>query len=190
MPKQFATQFEPRPRVVQDPGDPVKQLYGPKYDDNGVMYLVRTGKHDLYAEIQSHAGSVDIHEILRRYVSGQDPGALSRVQGAYGDFTTMPRTFAEALNAMVAAEQYFLTLPLATRAEFNHDFRQFISAFDTPDFVSKSGLFDVPAPPLDPNNTPTPNTPLSLSQTPSLAPQAPSPSPSPSSPSPTPPAAS
>ncbi|UPW41653.1 internal scaffolding protein [Peromfec virus RodF8_29] len=170
MPANFATQFEPRPRVVQEPGDPVKDIYAPKFSDNGTMYLVRTGKHNLYAEIQSHAGSVDIHEILRRYVTGQDPGALSRVQGAYGDFTQMPRTFAEALNTMVAAEQYFLTLPLETRAEFNHDFRQFVAAFDTPDFVAKSGLFDVPAPNLDPANTPAPTTPFPASQAPSSAP--------------------
>lgn len=174
MPGQWRTQFEPRSRVVQNPGDPVKIMYGPKYDDDGRLYLIATGKHNLYAEIQSHAGSVDIHEILRRYVNGQDPGALSRVQGAYGDFTQMPRTFAEALNTMVAAEQYFLTLPLETRAEFNHDFRQFISKFDAPGFLEKSGLFDVPAPAVPAGSAPQPpSTPSSSSPVPSSNPTPP-----------------
>lgn len=180
MPSPWRTQFEPRTRVVQNPGDPVKIMYGPKYDDDGRLYLVQTGKHNLYAEIQSHAASVDIHEILRRYVNGQDPGALSRVQGAYGDFTQMPKTFAEALNTMVAAEQYFLTLPLETRAEFNHDFRQFISKFDAPGFLEKSGLFDTPAPAVSAGSAPEPpSTPAaqSSSSSPVIAPSV-SPTPS------------
>lgn len=162
MPENFATQFEPHPRRRQPPGSPVKQLYSPMFRQDGTFYLTESGKHNLYAEIQSHAGSVDIHEILRRFAQG-DTGALSRVQGAYGDFTQMPTTFAEALNTMLAAEQYFLGLPVETRAQFGHDFHQFVASFDSPDFLTKSGLFDVPVPPTpDPNAIVSPNADVSV----------------------------
>lgn len=143
MPK-FHTQFEPRPGVIQNPGSRVKTMYGPIFDKNGVMSLKVIGEHDLYSEIQSHADSVDIHVLLQRYAQG-DAGALSRIQGAYGDFTQMPRTFAEALNTLIAAEQYFNGLPVDTRAKFGHSFQQFIASMDTPDWMQRAG-FDVPAP--------------------------------------------
>lgn len=160
----FSTQFDSCSRVIQHPGDPVKTMYGPKYRPDGTWYLVEIGKHDLYREIQSHADSVDIHEILRRFATGRDPAAFSRLQAVYGDFTQMPKTFAEALNTLIAAQQYFMDLPKETRAEFGHDFNQFIASFDSPDFLAKSGLFDLPSNP-DPNNVPMPDTPLSPSQT-------------------------
>lgn len=146
MPSNFLTQYERAPRVIQNSGDRVKTLYGPIFDKNGVMSLKEIGKHNLYDEIQSHADSVDIHVLLQRYANG-DPGALARVQGAYGDFTQMPHTFAEALNTMIAAEQYFMGLPVETRAMFGHSFQQFIASMDQPDWTSKMGLTpDVPAP--------------------------------------------
>lgn len=135
----FRTQYDKPTRFHVEPGVRVKTLYGPIFDDNGVMHLVETGKHNLYAEIQSHAESVDIHVIMARYQNG-DVEALSRVQGTYGDFTEMPTTFAGALNAMIAAEQYFLSLPPEVRAKYNQDFNQFLASMDRPGFASDIGL--------------------------------------------------
>lgn len=140
----FATQFDKHARVHCNPGTPIKTLYGPIFDKNGVMSLKEIGKHNLYDEIQSHADSVDIYVLLKRYQQG-DIGALSRVQGAYGDFTQMPHTFAEALNTMIAAEQYFMGLPVETRALFGHSFQQFVATMDQPDWTSKLGI-NVPDP--------------------------------------------
>lgn len=143
----FRTQYDDHPRLYHEPGSRTKTLYGPSYDENGVLSLKVTGKHDLYSEIQSHADSVDIHVLLQRYQNG-DPGALARIQGAYGDFTQMPSTFAEALNTMIAAEQYFMGLPVETRAEFGHSFQQFIASMDAPDFSKRMGISpDVPSTP-------------------------------------------
>lgn len=176
----FRTQFTSRPRLIAEPGCPVKQLYQPMYRDDGTWILVESGVHDLYAEIQSHAGSVDIHEILRRFAQG-DVGALERIQGAYGDFTQMPTTFAEALNTMLAAEQYFLGLPVETRAQFNHDYRQFIAAFDSPESLARLGLFDQPSPKPDAANLVVPDAASSAAASAPAAP-APAPAPAPASP--------
>lgn len=145
----FKTQFsvyENPTRFYSEPGTPIKTLYGPIFDDKGVMHLKEIGKHNLYAEIQSHAQSVDIHVLLALYHNG-DKEALSRVQGAYGDFTEMPTTFAEALNAMIGAEQYFNSLPVEVKDRFGQSFHRFMVALDDPGFVSDMGLKpDLPTP--------------------------------------------
>lgn len=171
----FRTQYDPPARFIQEPGSPIKTLYSPKFNENGVMYLVESGKANLYQEIQSHADSVDIHVLLQRYAQG-DTGVLARVQGAYGDFTQMPHTFAEALNTMIAAEQYFMGLPKDIRAKFNNSFQQFIAQMDDPSWASDVGF-------KPPESAPVP--------TPSeAAPAAPAPSQPPSEPSPASPPAS
>lgn len=133
------TQFDPHARVHSNPGSREKVLYGPHFDDHGHMELVETGREDLYAYIQSHKDSVDIKVILDRFARG-DQMALNRRQGFYGDFTQMPTTYAEALNAMISAENYFNSLPVETRAQFNHSFQQFLAQMDKPDFTTKMGF--------------------------------------------------
>lgn len=169
----FRTQYDPSPRVVANPGSPIKTLYSPVFNKDGIMSLKESGEHDLYAEIQSHADSVDIHVLLQRFASG-DVGALSRIQGAYGDFTQMPQTFAEALNTFIAAEQYFLGLPVEVRDRFGQDFHQFLASMDSPDFAKNMNI----APPEHSQVADTVPNPVTSPE--SLAPAVSSPSPSPS----------
>lgn len=130
------TQFDDHTRVHANPGQRDKILYTPKFDSNGVMELVEAGKEDLYASIQSHKDSCDINLILKRYARG-DVSALQKRQGMFGDFTDAPSSYAEALNSMIVAEQYFNSLPLETRAQFDHNFHRFLLSLDQPDFESK-----------------------------------------------------
>lgn len=137
--KPFRTQFDFAESPVSNPGSRIKVLYAPVFDSAGHMSLVVSGKEDLYDYIQSHADSVDIHIILKRFAMG-DVSVLSRVQGTYGDFTQMPKTFAEALNTLVAAEQYFNSLPVDVRQRFNHNFNEFIASMDSPSFAADMGI--------------------------------------------------
>lgn len=155
----FRTQFDDHQHYYTDVGDPEKVLYGPIYTDDGVLELVETGREDLYGYIQSHAMSVDIHVILQRFQDG-DVSALTRVQGAYGDFTQLPRTYAEMLNSMIAAETYFNSLPVDVKAEFGHSFQQFLASIDQPDFAERMGKHVEKAPSVANLVTNTPETPL------------------------------
>lgn len=139
MPSRFRTQYDPHVTPPQEPGSREKIIYGPIFDKQGRMSLEEIGKENLYDYIQSHADSVDINIILKRFEQG-DVSVLSRVQGAYGDFTQLPKTFAEALNTLIAAEQYFNSLPLEVRARFDHNFNQFIASMDSPTFASDMGI--------------------------------------------------
>ena len=124
----FKTQFDPRERVHANPGSPVRILYSPKFDEKGVMSLVESGKENLYEFIQSHKESCDIHVILERFARG-DVSALERVQGTYGDFSNMPRTYADMLNLVHSAEDAFSNLPVDERAKYGHSFERWLTEF-------------------------------------------------------------
>lgn len=135
----WRSQYDPHDRVIQNPGSGTKILYAPKLQEDGTLKLVEAGKDDLYAEIQSHRDSCDIHVLLARYNNG-DVSALSRIQGVYGDFTEMPKTYADLLNAVLAGEQMFKSLPVDVRAKFDHSLEKFMMSMDDmPSFLEKVG---------------------------------------------------
>ncbi len=136
---EFRTQFNFHERVFARPGSRVKPVYSPVYDSNGVLDLEQTGQENLYDYIQSHKDSVDIHKILARFESG-DVSALAKVQGMYGDFTDVPKTYAEALNAVISAETTFNGLPVETRAKFNHSFSQFLAQAGSSQWLAAMGI--------------------------------------------------
>lgn len=135
---EFRTQYD-RHRVHARLGDRLKKLYRPQLDDNGHLELVEDGTDDLYAYIQSHRDSVDLHKILERYTAG-DVNALNRAQANFGDFTELPTNYAEMLNAVISGEQYFSALPVEVRARFGHSFSNWMSSMDKPDFAEKMGF--------------------------------------------------
>ena len=135
---EFFTQFSVKKRFFSNPGDPIKPLYGLEVDKDGVTQLVEKGKYDLFDYIQSHKDTVDIHKILERFENG-DVDALNKYQGYYGDITEAPKTFAEALNAVIKAKDLFNTLPLEVRAEFNHNPEEFIASLGTEKFYKAVG---------------------------------------------------
>lgn len=143
----FKSHFDEHDRAPQNPGDPVKIIYSPVFDKEGNLELQPSGKENLYDFIQSHAESVDIHVILERFARG-DVSALSKVQGTYGDFTTIPKTYADLLNAVIQGEAYFMSLPVETRAKFDHDFHKWMAGMDDmPSWLAAMGLEPAAAPP-------------------------------------------
>lgn len=137
MPK-FRTQYDAHEPVYQEPGNSVKVVYSPRYDDHGVLDLVQTGQEDLYAYIQSHKESTDIHVLLDRFANGEDD-VLQRMQGFYGDVTSMPKTYAEVLNAVIAGEEAFSRLPVDVKQRFDNSFAVWLAAMDKDDFAERMG---------------------------------------------------
>lgn len=138
----FKTQYQSHDRIHCEPGSGDKLIYSPYYTDDGRLELEVSGKENLYEYIQSHAEGVDIHVILSRFAQTGDPEILNRVQGFSLDATEMPKTYAEALNAMIHAETYFNSLPVDTRAKFDHSFQQFLASMDQPGFLTKLGIIN------------------------------------------------
>lgn len=136
----FPTQFDARDRTISNVGDRIKQLYEARVDNNGTVDLVEAGRENLYDYIQSFKDSCDINTIVKRFAAG-DTDVLARRQATYGDFTQLPGTYAELLNTVIQGENYFNSLPLETRAKFNHSFREWMASMDNmQEFVEKMGF--------------------------------------------------
>lgn len=176
----FRTQYDGRVPVKQEPGDPIRKVYSPRYSDDGVLDLVVTGQENLYEYIQSHKESTDIHVLLQRFANGEED-VLQRMQGFYGDVTDMPKTYAEVLNAVIIGEETFARLPVEVKQRFGNSFAVWLSSMDSPDFARRMGVEPSPDQ-LTPSqlqdfakDTPTPT------PTPTPSPVTPPSAPSPSS---------
>lgn len=162
----FRTQFDSRTRVHANPGNPVKTLYTAKVDPNGSVTLIEAGKENLYDYIQSHKDSCDINVIMRRFAAG-DVTALQKRQSFFGDFLNAPASYAEALNSMILAENYFESMPLEERAKYDHNFHKFLLSLDSQ--VPSSAPASAPAPSgavapvINPEGPLSPDTPNSSS---------------------------
>lgn len=133
---------------VSEEGCGIVPLYRADYTKEGVLELKEDGEHDLYADIQSHVASTDIHMILDRYFAG-DPEALNRVQGSYIDASEVPDNYHEAMSLLYNARKDFLTLPPEIKEKFNNDPDQWIAALGTADWFAKMQVPTVSAQPSE-----------------------------------------
>ena len=132
----FANQYRDHQHFLTNAGEREKIIYEARYNEKGQLELKEKGREDWYGYIQSHKDSVDIHVILDRFQRG-DVEVLNRVQGFYGDISQYPNTFADALNIVRSAEDFFSSLPVEERARYNHNFSEFLASFDNPDSLSR-----------------------------------------------------
>lgn len=138
-PRPFKTQYHKRERVLTNPGDPIKVTYSGRYDELGRVVLEESGQENLYDYIQSHADSVNINMLMKRFVNGETD-VFSKVQGFYGDITDMPTNLAESLNHISRCEDAFESLPVEVRGRFGHNFAEFLASIGTPDFFEKLSI--------------------------------------------------
>lgn len=120
-----------RRRISCACGSGMVPVYKPIVKPDGTIELKKTGEHDLYAEIQSHKDSTDINEIIRRFIETGDVTLFQVRQGSYGDFTEMPKTYAEMFQRMIDAEIAFNQLPPNVKEQFNNNVTEFLAAMGT-----------------------------------------------------------
>lgn len=116
-------------------GDRFAPVYTLSASEKGVIELDITSEKDLYAEIQSHADSVDIKSILLRYEKGETD-VLDRKKGSYIDITEMPTNFAGLISFIQTAKNNFLELPLEVRREYNHSAEEYIADIGSQKWLS------------------------------------------------------
>lgn len=148
--REWKNQFSDRRRFRTNHGDRMHKLYGAVYDEQGRIRLEEKGEESLYDHIQSFAESVDIHVLLKRFANGE-PDVLSRVQGFYGDFTGLPTNYAQLLNTVNDGERMFNSLPVEVRAEFGHNFHEFMNALVDGSLMERLGYSDPSPAPSDPS---------------------------------------
>lgn len=129
------------PATISQPECPkIVPTYGKVIDDDGKVKVVETGKTNLYEKIQASKEDTLIYNILDRFKAG-DVTALQKNQGYYADLTEMPKTLAEAQQSLITAENYFNSLPLDVRKEFNHSFSEFLATASAGKLAERSSYF-------------------------------------------------
>lgn len=122
----FRTKYTDRVRKYIEPGSGIKKEYTLQVKDNE-MTLVETGQMDLYAYIQSHKDSVDIHKILERCAMLDDYSMLNRMPAQFMDVTEMPKTLSEAFEMTKNAENMFMRFPTDLKEKYNNNFLEFLA---------------------------------------------------------------
>ena len=95
-------------RVASESGSGLRQLYIPCFVD-GCLTIEESGVFDLQEQINANASSCDINVLVARYNAG-DLTALSRRQGMFGDFTSVPDSYRQALEIVKGFESAFFDM--------------------------------------------------------------------------------
>lgn len=127
--------FKREDSFISNAGSPYRKVFKLKVQDDGSRDLVAVGEYNFYDEIQSHADSVDISNILDRYARG-DISVLNRVSSVYGDFTSMPTTLGELSQRILDANDLFNNLAVDVRREFDFDAGKFFASLGSEKFNS------------------------------------------------------
>lgn len=126
-------------RFFSNPGSPIRDVLTGKVKSDGSIEVIKVGEENFQEYIQSFEEEGNIGAMIARLMEG-DTSVLSSRSGMYGDFTQFPKTYAEILQSMIDARNYFEELPDEVRRKFDNDFNKFFVSCEDPDFAEKIGL--------------------------------------------------
>lgn len=129
--------------IAQPKCEKIVATYGKEVAKDGSIKVVETGKTNIYEKIQASKDDTLIYNILDRFNAG-DTSVLYQRQGSYGDFTQAPKTLVEAQQALINAENYFNSLPLEVRKEFNHSLSEFLASAGNGKLAERHEYFKPP----------------------------------------------
>lgn len=126
---EFRTKYQ-RNDIETNPGDPIRTVYGAKYDNKHNLIVEEKGKEDFYAFINSFADSVDINVLVTRFTNGDREALLQRA-GAYIDVSSMPTNLNDFISLSQSATALFDTLPVEVKKKFDNNVMEFVSMVGT-----------------------------------------------------------
>lgn len=119
---------------ISECGSQIKDVYSAKRDNVGNLVVDKVGEENVYDYIQSFAQSVDLDLIMQRYENGETD-ALNKVQGFFGDFSSVPDNWPAVLNLINQGKVNFERMPSDFKEKYGNDFERFVCTFDLRDFV-------------------------------------------------------
>ena len=122
--------------IESNPGNPIHIIYAPVVDEKGNIELVEKGIENTDDIINSYQDSCDINLIIARVEAG-DLSALNANKGTYGDFTNLPKTYAEVLQLQINSKRVYDDLPIDVKQKFNNDFNNFLATTGTDEWYEK-----------------------------------------------------
>lgn len=134
----FKSMYDRPATIPCETGTEYDKTYTMIIDEFGHKELKCTGETNRYKKIQSHLEEVLIENILAK--ATVDPSVLNKKQGLYFDSTSMPKTLAEAQNAILAIKQEFEKLPAEIKQKFDNSAEQYVAAYGSKEWGDKMGI--------------------------------------------------
>ena len=129
--------------IAQPKCEKIVPTYGKEIQKDGTIKVVETGKTNVYEKIQASKDETLVYNILDRFNAG-DVSVLQQRKGQYGDFTNAPKTLVEMQQTLIDAENYFYSLPLDVRKEFNHSVNEFLHSAGDGKLAERHQYFKAP----------------------------------------------
>lgn len=132
--------------IFSEPGERMVQTYREKIDENGIKVLEPDNLFDIQEEIQSYEESVNVNNIIARYVAG-DESALDRAKAFYADVSKVPKNMAAILDLNSRAKKEFGMLPSEVQAMYGFNYMEFLNHPEIlDDYIQKNYIEHAPAP--------------------------------------------
>ena len=126
---------------ISECGTPTLDQYEYALDDKGRKILKKTKTPDnVYEKIQSFKEETDINNIMARFALG-DETALNVNKGYYIDASSLPSNIFEVYQSGLKAEQYFDSLPVDLKEQFDNSYVEFMIS-DEKDFFDKVSKYN------------------------------------------------
>lgn len=113
------------------PGHQMRPIWTPHFVDSKLglaefdIELTHDGDVNIFDSIQELSDYVDIDNIVKRYNNG-DIDVLEKVQGFYGDFTTLPNDMRGIYDLNSKGKALFDALPVDVKEQIG-DYKSFMS---------------------------------------------------------------
>lgn len=117
--------------VISCPGSRKRRIWSPHFVESKLglaeyeIDLIEDGEIDIFDAIQELSEFVDIDNIVKRYNNGEID-VLEKVQGFYGDLTTLPVDMRGIYDLNAQGKNLFDSLPEDVRDEIG-DYKSFMT---------------------------------------------------------------
>ena len=112
-------------------GSRIRRIWSPHFVDSKLglaeydIDLIEDGEIDIFDAIQELSDYVDIDNIVKRYNNGE-VDVLEKVQGFYGDLTTLPVDMRGIYDLNAKGKMLFDSLPVDVREQIG-DYKSFMT---------------------------------------------------------------
>lgn len=120
--------FSKRDRRQFSLGDGTAPLFCERLTEEGELVLEQKGRENIVDIVKASFEASKVYSILDRFKVTGDQSALQKVESFYADVVNVPKTLADAHNAMVNIRSQFDTLPAYVKSSFDNSSDKFASS--------------------------------------------------------------
>ena len=101
-------------------------------DKQVIKTLVESDKKiNIYDKIQADNHGLDVYDLIKRYVNGDENVKINIIDWQDGDFSGTTMSLVEMQSVIENASAEWETLPLDVRQHYDHDLTKFLNGVDT-----------------------------------------------------------